>query len=68
MCSHPAEVANLSKMQNCDRRKGRFRNRTEFDDGEGVDDADDDEDDIGNQLVERPPSFLFSLFFNLHRD
>ena len=59
-------------MQNWDRRIGRFRNRTEFDDdvddGEGGDDADDDEDDIGNQLVERPPSFLFSLFFNLHRD
>ena len=60
-------------MQNCDRREGRFRNWTEFDDdvddGVGDDDAaDDDEDDIGNQLVERPPSFLFSLFFNLHRD
>ena len=60
-------------MQNYDRGKGRFRNRTEFDDdvddGEGGDDAAaDDEDDIGNQLVERPPSFLFSLFFNLHRD
>ena len=59
-------------MQNCDRRKGGFRSRTEFDDdvdhGVDGDDAADDEDDIGNQLVERPPSFLFSLFFNLHRD
>ena len=55
----------LENFKKCKNKVSEFDD--DVDDGDGGDDT-ADEDDIGNQLVERPPSFLFSLFFNLHRD